>query len=75
MAHPKLQTSRHLRRTKLVGAFGVSALAGIGSYAASYYALVRISTPPAVVRAAATPATLGHSQAHTAAPAAAQPGP
>ncbi len=63
MAHPNLRTSRHLRRTKLLGAFAVSALAGVGSYAASYYVLVRISEPVAVVGVAAPVTAQGHGQA------------
>ena len=45
-SHPGRPTSKHLRRTKLVGAFAVAALVGIGSYAATYHALVLISVPP-----------------------------
>jgi hypothetical protein len=60
MARPKLQTSRHLRRTKLVAAFTVSALAGIGSYSTTYYVLARISEPAAVVGAASPPAAQSH---------------
>jgi hypothetical protein len=39
-------TSKRLRRTQLVGAFAVTALVGIGSYAATYHALVLVSVPP-----------------------------
>ena len=42
---PRLRTSRHLRRTKLVTAFAITALVGIGSYAATYEALIKVSTP------------------------------
>jgi hypothetical protein len=45
-SRPGRSTSKHLRRTKLVGAFAVAALVGIGSYAATYHALVLISVPP-----------------------------
>ena len=45
-ASPGRVTSKHLRRTKLVAAFAVTALVGIGSYAATYHALVLISVPP-----------------------------
>jgi hypothetical protein len=45
-SHPGRSTSKHLRRTKLVGAFAVAALVGMGSYAATYHALVLISVPP-----------------------------
>ena len=75
MAHPKLQTTRHLRRTKLFGAFAVSALAGIGSYSATYYVFARISEPVGVVGVAAPPVTQGHGQAHIMAPPTAQPTP
>jgi hypothetical protein len=40
-------TSKRLRRTQLVGAFAVTALVGIGSYAATYHALVLVSVPTA----------------------------
>jgi hypothetical protein len=45
-SRPGRVTSKHLRRTKLVAAFAVTALVGIGSYAATYHALVLISVPP-----------------------------
>jgi hypothetical protein len=45
-SHPGRSASKHLRRTKLLGAFAVTALVGIGSYAATYHALVLISVPP-----------------------------
>jgi hypothetical protein len=45
-SHPGHRTSKHLRRTKLVAAFAVTALVGMGSYAATYHALVLISAPP-----------------------------
>jgi hypothetical protein len=44
-SRPERQTSGRLRRTKLVGALAVAALVGIGSYAATYHALVLISVP------------------------------
>jgi hypothetical protein len=47
-SHPGRPTSKYLRRTKLVAAFAVTALVGIGSYAATYHALVLISVPPTV---------------------------
>jgi len=46
VSHPGRPTSKHLRRSKLVAAFAVTALVGIGSYAATYHALVLISVPP-----------------------------
>ena len=45
-SRPGRSASKHLRRTKLVGAFAVAALVGVGSYAATYHALVLISVPP-----------------------------
>src|ERR1700735_2287188 len=45
-SRPGRVTSKQLRRTKLVAAFAVTALVGIGSYAATYHALVLISVPP-----------------------------
>jgi hypothetical protein len=75
MAHPKLRTSRHLRRTKLIGAFAFSALVGVGSYSATYHVLVRISEPAAVVGLASPVVTGSHGQAHAAASPAPQPAP
>jgi hypothetical protein len=49
---PVARTSRHFRRTKLVAAFAVTALVGVGSYAATYRALVVVSTPPGAVTVA-----------------------
>ena len=45
VSHSGRPTSKHLRRTKLLGALAVTALVGIGSYAATYHALVLISVP------------------------------
>jgi hypothetical protein len=45
-SHPGRPASKHLRRTKLVAAFAVTALVGVGSYTATYRALVLISVPP-----------------------------
>lgn len=73
MAHPKLRTSRHLRRTKLIGAFAFSALVGMGSYTATYYVLIRMSEPAAVVGSAAPAVTGSHGQAHAVTPPAPQP--
>jgi hypothetical protein len=39
-------TSKCLRRSKLVAAFAVTALVGIGSYAATYHALEIINARP-----------------------------
>ncbi len=39
------RTSNRLRRTKLVAAVSVSALAGVGSFAATYHALVLMAEP------------------------------
>jgi hypothetical protein len=44
-ARPRLRTFKHLRRTKLVTAFAIAALVGVGSYAATYRALVLVSEP------------------------------
>jgi hypothetical protein len=49
-SHPGRSTSKRLRRTKLVGSFAVAALVGIGSYTATYRALVLISVPPTAPR-------------------------
>jgi len=46
-ARPHIRTTKHLRRTKLVSAFVITALVGVGSYAATYHALVLVSEPPA----------------------------
>jgi hypothetical protein len=46
-SHRARPTSKHLRRTKLAAAFAVTALVGIGSYSATYHALVVISVPSA----------------------------
>ncbi len=45
MPRPRLRTSRHLRRTKLITAFVITALVGVGSYVATYEALIMVSTP------------------------------
>lgn len=50
---PEGQNTKHLRRTKLAAALAVAALVGAGSYAATYRALVILSTPSAL---APTPA-------------------
>ena len=44
-ARPRSERSRHLRRTKVTAALAVSALVGIGSYAATYRALILVSQP------------------------------
>jgi len=75
MTHPKLRTSRHLRRTKLIGAFAFTALAGVGSYTATLDVLVRMSEPAAVVGLAAPAVTGGHGQAHAVASPAPKPAP
>jgi hypothetical protein len=46
-ARPRIRSARHLRRTKLVSAFAITALVGVGSYAATYRALVLVSEPAA----------------------------
>jgi len=54
---PRRRSSKHLRRTKLVAAFAVTALAGVGSFAATYRALVLVSVPsPATGSVVTTPA-------------------
>ncbi|MGA2933227.1 MAG: hypothetical protein ABSE98_14235 [Acidimicrobiales bacterium] len=75
MAHPKLTTSMHLRRMKLIGAFAFSVLASVGSYSATYYVLVRMSEPAAVVGLASPVVTGSHGQAHAVASPAPQPAP
>ncbi len=42
---PARPSSAYLRRTKVVTALAVSALVGIGSYAATYRALTLVSQP------------------------------
>ncbi len=42
---PRFPASTRLRRSKLVAAFALTALVGVGSYAATYRALVVVSTP------------------------------
>ncbi len=44
-ARPRTERSTHLRRSKIATALAVSALAGIGSYAATYRALILVSQP------------------------------
>lgn len=62
-ARPRTERSLHLKRTKIATALAVSALAGIGSYAATYRALILVSQPSqgsgSVARAptGSTPAT------------------
>ena len=46
-SRPKRAASRRLRRSKIVAAFAVTALVGIGSYAATYHALEIINARPA----------------------------
>jgi hypothetical protein len=41
----RLRASTRLRRSKLVAAFAFTALVGVGSYAATYHALVVVSAP------------------------------
>jgi hypothetical protein len=45
-SRPRRQDSKRLRRSKLVAAFVVTALVGIGSYAATYHALEIINAQP-----------------------------
>jgi hypothetical protein len=45
-SRPRSPASRRLRRSKLVAAFAVTALVGIGSYAATYHALEIIDARP-----------------------------
>jgi hypothetical protein len=75
MAHPKLRTSRHLRRTKLIGAFAFSALVAVGSYSVTYDVLIRMSEPAAVVGSTSPVVTGSHSQADAVASPAPQPAP
>jgi hypothetical protein len=42
---PQGQSTSRLRRTRLVAAFAVTALVGVGSYTATYRALEIVSTP------------------------------
>ena len=44
---PRTPSAKHLRRAKLVSAFAIAALVGVGSYAATYRALVLVSGTPA----------------------------
>jgi hypothetical protein len=44
---PQTSTPKRLRRAKLFSAFAITAVVGIGSYAATYRALVIYSTPSA----------------------------
>ena len=66
---PGRRASKRLRRSKLVAAFAVTALVGIGSYAATYHALEIINAPPTA------PAPVGSvtSGAGHVAPATSQP--
>ena len=49
MTHPELSTPRHLRRTKLIGAFAFGLLVGVGSYTVTYHVLDLMSPPATVV--------------------------
>jgi hypothetical protein len=44
-ARPRRRSAKHLRRTKLVAAFALTVLVGVGSYAGTYRALVLVSEP------------------------------
>jgi hypothetical protein len=57
-SRPKPVASRRLRRSKLVAAFAVTALVGIGSYAATYHALEIVNAPPTAAGSVA-PVTSG----------------
>jgi hypothetical protein len=54
---PQGQSTKRLRRTKLVAAFAVTALVGMGSYTATYRALEVISTPSSTVPSPSTATT------------------
>jgi len=64
-ARPRIRSAKHLRRTKLVTAFAITALVGVGSYAATYRALVLVSGPvaPAGSVAPVSPDGTGHLHA------------
>jgi hypothetical protein len=47
-SRPRRPASKRLRRSKLVAAFAVTALVGIGTYAATYHALEIMNAQPAV---------------------------
>ena len=57
-SRPRRPTSKRLRRSKLVAAFAVTALVGIGSYAATYHALEIVNAPPTAAGSVA-PVTSG----------------
>ena len=64
MAHPRIRTPRHLRRTKLIGAFAFSLLVGIGSYTVTYHVLSLVTEPVAVVGMATPAVTQVHGGTH-----------
>jgi hypothetical protein len=68
MAHPRITTPRHLRRTKLVGAFAFSLLVGIGSYTVTYHVLSVLTEPVAVVGVATPAVTQSHDGVHAVTP-------
>jgi hypothetical protein len=67
---PRQQTPTRHRRAKLLTAFAITAVVGVGSYAATYRALVIVSTPSTPTGSIA-PAPAGS----TTVPTAAQPHP
>ena len=75
MAHPELRTSRHLRRTKLIGAFSLGLLVGIGSYTMTYHVLDLMSEPAAVVGAASPGVTAAQGTPHVVPTPAPRPAP
>jgi hypothetical protein len=63
-ARPRLRSSKHLRRTKLIAAFAIAALVGIGSYTATYRALALVSDPAVAMGSVAPVSPGGNGSVH-----------
>ncbi|MGO8823645.1 MAG: hypothetical protein ACLQU9_00200 [Acidimicrobiales bacterium] len=73
MTHPELSTPRHLRRTKLIGAFAFALLVGVGSYTVTYHVLDLMSPPATVVGMATSGVAPTQGVAHAVPPPASRP--
>lgn len=58
-ARPRIGSAKHLRRVKLVSAFAITALVGVGSYAATYHALLLVTEPAAAATGSVAPVAPG----------------
>jgi hypothetical protein len=59
-SEPDLRKGAHLRRTKLVSAFVVTALVGVGSYTATYDVLNAVTRPSPATGSIAPAPSGGH---------------